>query len=462
MWSVRNGVVFSAATAVIAGCVSAQTRRDLRDLERKIDAAPPGTPARPPETRPGAPGAADDEADLARAAQLETILRVALAKNPEIREGRQRVRRSLSRTRAAARLPDLEFKYEHWAVPLSRPLALDDAQMLMWGLQQTFPAPGSLDARERMALQDARIQLEAQRARELDVIAKVRRAYSDYALAAQEQRVHVEMVELTTRMVEIARVNYQAGRATQQDVLRLVVMLSRHHNDLAGVDPRIRSARAMLNALMARPAQARLGPVPEQEPRAVELRAEELRLRLDQRRPALLAARQGFEREQAALDEARSRARWPSFMIGADYMAMPMEDSPHAWGAMVSLNLPWLNPAHAEEVRAAEHAVAAEREALDAVLYAAHYDLEEAHARYEAARESFAILDRDLLSQARQSFESAQAGFAAGLMDAVGLLDALRSYLDVKLERARAAARLMQALADLERAAGGAANEVRP
>ena len=47
-------------------------------------------------------------------------------------------------------------------------------------------------------------------------------------------------------------------------------------------------------------------------------------------------------------------------------------------------------------------------------------------------------------------------------MDAVGLLDALRSYLDVKIERARASARLMQALADLERAAGGGTVEQRP
>jgi outer membrane protein, heavy metal efflux system len=438
--------------AAVAGCVSAGTGSELREIERSVAAPPPEAPAAPAGVRPGGP---EDEAELSREARLSTILRVALARNPEIREAQERTRASLERVRAAARLPDLELKYEQWAVPLSRPLALDQAQMLMVGLQQSFPAPGSLSARERMALGDAHVLLLAQRERELDVAARARRAYWDLYQAEAEWHVHAEMVDLTTRMTEIARANYQAGRATQQDVLRLVVQLSRHHNDLATVEPMRQSARAMLNALMARPADAPIGPVPEIQPRVLELRADDLRRRLDQRRPALIAARRAVERGEATLDEARSRARWPSFMVGANYMAMPTQDSPHAWGAMVSMNLPWLNPRHGDEVRESEQALGADRDALDAVGYAARYELEEARARYDAARESFSILDRDLVRQARQSFESAQAGFSAGRMDAVGLMDALRTYLEVRLDRARAAARLESALADLERAVGG-------
>jgi outer membrane protein TolC len=174
----------------IASCVSAQTRRELREIERKLKPPPP-RPAAPASRPPGGP---EDEAALARELSLETVLRVALARSPELREGRQRVRAALERTKAASRLPDLEFKYEQWGVPLGSPLALDEAMMLMWGLQQSFPAPGSLDARERMALQEARMLLEAQRARELDVVAKVRRAYYDAYRADWEYRIHVEMV----------------------------------------------------------------------------------------------------------------------------------------------------------------------------------------------------------------------------------------------------------------------------
>jgi hypothetical protein len=43
----------------------------------------------------------------------------------------------------------------------------------------------------------------------------------------------------------------------------------------------------------------------------------------------------------------------------------------------------------------------------------------------ESARQSFTIIDQDLLAQAKRSLEATQAAYAAGRGDAVGLLDAL-------------------------------------
>jgi len=51
------------------------------------------------------------------------------------------------------------------------------------------------------------------------------------------------------------------------------------------------------------------------------------------------------------------------------------------------------------------------------------------------------------------------AEYAAGRGDAAALLDALRSYLQVRIERVRALAELASSQADLERAAGTLAVE---
>ena len=56
--------------------------------------------------------------------------------------------------------------------------------------------------------------------------------------------------------------------------------------------------------------------------------------------------------------------------------------------------------------------------------------------------------------QARRSLEATQAAYAAGHGDALGLLEALRSYLQVRIERVRALAELASSEADLKRAAG--------
>jgi outer membrane protein TolC len=121
---------------------------------------------------------------------------------------------------------------------------------------------------------------------------------------------------------------------------------------------------------------------------------------------------------------------------------------------MVAINLPWLSGRHAAEQRQAEEALQADRAALASTKNTVRYELRDAAARVDSARQSFNIIDQDLLAQAKRSLEATQAAYASGQGDAVGLLDALRSYLQVRIERVRALAELAASETDLERAAG--------
>src|SRR6185436_19341638 len=96
-----------------------------------------------------------DQAELARSARLETIVRLALERNRDLAENQAQARAAAARSQAASRLPDLEAKYEQWGVPLARPYALNQANTLMFGVRQSFPAWGSLEARGRAAAEDA-------------------------------------------------------------------------------------------------------------------------------------------------------------------------------------------------------------------------------------------------------------------------------------------------------------------
>jgi outer membrane protein TolC len=335
-----------------------------------------------------------------------------------------------------------------------RPLALDEAQMHMFGIRQSFPAPGSLGAQSEAAEAQAKVASETRRAREQDLVARVRRAYAEYYRADREYRIHIEHAGLAQRTLDMARASYQGGRGNQQDVLRVVVAMSRLHNDIATIDGERRTARGLLNTLMARPTDAPLGPPAAIDPAKVEVRADEL-TRTSEGRPEIVAAESAIRARESEVDAARSTGRWPSFMVGVQYMYMPMEQEPHNYGVTLSMSLPWLNPRYGEEVRAAEARVSAERSALSSVRNAARYELFEASERLKTARESFVIIERDLLPQAQQSFESAQAAYRGGQGDSLSLLDALQSLLDVRIERERALARVETALANVERAVGG-------
>jgi outer membrane protein TolC len=78
----------------------------------------------------------------------------------------------------------------------------------------------------------------------------------------------------------------------------------------------------------------------------------------------------------------------------------------------------------------------------------------EAKTRLDAAREAYDVLDGQVVPQTKQAVEAVGAAFASGQEASLGMLDSLRAYLQVRLERARALARLHAALADLEKAAG--------
>jgi len=406
---------------------------------------------------PAAPERADPggvEQALAREVRIEDVLDVAAKMNPEIHEAQERFLGATARAGAAGRLPDLEAKYEQWGVPLARPYALNEAGTIMVGLRQTIPAPGVLGARSRAAEGDARMLAEVQHARQQDIRARVKRAFYDYYRAYHEYRIHLEHVALESHIVELARQNYQVGRSTQQDVLRAVVDLSRLHNDVADILQQMESGKAQLNTLMARPIGAALGPPSEITPVLGHIDAAQLERMVQENRPEVASTKLGIERSQAALDAARTEARLPNIMVGADYWYQPTSAVHHAYAAMVSISLPWLNARHRDEVREAEHALAADVRAFESTRNAALYEVRDAAARLAAAQQSFRITNGDLLPQARQSFEAAQAAFAAGRGDALGLLDSARSYLQVRLEHVRALTRLGSSFGDLERAAG--------
>jgi cobalt-zinc-cadmium efflux system outer membrane protein len=173
-----------------------------------------------------------------------------------------------------------------------------------------------------------------------------------------------------------------------------------------------------------------------------------------QQRPEVAVERSAAAMRRGELDAAHAAARWPSFTLGAEYMFMPLASERHNYGVTLGLSLPWLSSRYSDEVSAAEANLAAQRSALSGAELSARYELYEALSNLQAARESLAIIERDLLPRAEQSYESAEAAYRGGGADSLVMLEALQSVLDVRVERERVIARLEVALAELERALG--------
>jgi cobalt-zinc-cadmium efflux system outer membrane protein len=450
----RSHLLLCAALLPLAtGCsLGGHVPADYPNVARDIEAPAPKSPA---------PTLADDESIIAKEARLEAITRVAVAKNPGVLEARDRARAALARVKAVGRLPDPELKYELWGQPLNRPWALNETNMHMFGFRQSFPAGGMLDAQSRIALEEARVALELTRARVLDVVADVRKAWASYWAADREKALHVEHAELTDRIVELSKVQLTMGKTSQADVLRMSLEATRVHTDLISLQNQRTISLARLNALMGRAIDAPIGPPPEPKLADAAPKIADVRASVLARRPELAAAGAAVKKGEAAVDGAKSEARVPMFMVGIDYQLMPMAPMPHNFGAMVQMSLPWLNPRHGDEIRAAEAALSADKSAQKSLETTILLEVQEAIAKYEAARTTFQLLDTQLLPASRKAFESAQATYAAGGGGALAVVEALRMYLQVRIDLSRARANVEIAISDVERAIGGPLSPVK-
>jgi outer membrane protein TolC len=399
-------------------------------------------------------GALPGDEQLAREARLGDVLAVVLARNPELAEGRARVEAGLERAAVARGLPAPELTAELEHVPLARPHAVNDAAALMVGVRQMIPAPGSRGARAAAEAAGARVDAWDVAARRRDLARRTRMAFADYAAATAEVALHEEHVALGHGLVDALRAAYRAGRASQQDVLLADLEAHRLHTDVIDARQRLTSARALLNGLMARPADAPLGPPPAPAAEPVVLDRAQLASLQARSRPELGAAdaelrRAEAERRMAAIERSR-----PDLMLEAGYVAMPEDMNVHGYRVMVSLSLPWLSGRGSAGVRAADRAIEAARHGRAAAAIAARTELDDGIARVQAARETYELVDATLLPAAERAHDAALAGLIAPQGSAITLLQAFRTRIDLRVERVRALTRLATSVADLESVLG--------
>ncbi len=242
---------------------------------------------------------------------------------------------------ADARLPAPELMAELWQVPLSRPYAIDDAGMLMFGLRQDFPAPGSLAASERAARAEADAERRLGQSAAQAIARDVRHAYADYVAATLRERAHSSHRALAERLVSAARARGFPAALHSAELTRASFELERIEVDRAADDARIESARAEINVLVGRGPGTTL-PDPREAPPETAVESLDALLSLARKRRLELAALASKARAVSAeQDQAQREATLPSFSVAALYFA-PVGGMESGIGASASASLPWL------------------------------------------------------------------------------------------------------------------------
>ena len=377
--------------------------------------------------------------------RLADAIRLAGERRDEIQSAQARIRAGEARPTIVSALAD----------PMLSP-SLDHKPFMMSGadfsvtIEQQIPLSGIRRNRRASALADHdRLRADATRTT-LDVGIDAANAY----LMLQERRrtaaLVAEQIAFASDVVNAANARYGSGTAPQSDVLRAEVEVARLDALARGLVGEVRAAEAMLNTSLGLDADNPVPPLAPVAPARSVPTWSSLKAALTSR-PELAAGRAEIARAKADVQVMRDMFKpMATIRTGPAYT---MAEG-RGWMAMVGLSLPiWRDKLHAGVAEAQ-----AMRAMSDADLRAMSRMVEGQAAaavnRLEAARERQSALTTNVLPRARMAIEPAVAGYAAGQLPLVSVIEAVQALWLVQADLIAAETELGLAWARLGRAVG--------
>jgi len=195
---------------------------------------------------------------LSRApASQRELISIVLRDNPALKAARAKWEAMKARVPQAKAWEDLragaDFRVER-SVNIPPNSFMDQTAML----EQEVPVTGKNLSRARAATAEARATFEDFRRTELDVVMRARIAYARLANGYSQLDVNRRNSELLEQFVQISRSRYEAGTATQADVLTAQTDAAKLLEARAQIEREVSDSQSALNVLMNRPAQAHL------------------------------------------------------------------------------------------------------------------------------------------------------------------------------------------------------------
>ena len=376
---------------------------------------------------------------------LADAIRVAGERRDEIEAARARARAGEARPAIVSALDD----------PMISP-SLDHLPFMLGGadvsiaFEQRIPLSGIRGSRRAAALAAVdRLRAEADQTT-LDVGIQAATAFLMLQERRRTQASVAEQIGFARDVVSAANARYSSATAPQSDVLRAEVEVARLDALARALVSQVRASEAMLNAALAQDPDL---PVPPLAPVAFVVPLppwSAIKTALTSR-PELAAGRAEVARADADVQVMRDMFRpMATIRTGPSYT---MAEG-RGWMAMVGLSLPiWRDKLRAGVAEAQAMRAMSEAD-LRAMTRMIEGDAAASLSQLHAARDRQAALMTDVLPRARIAIDPAVAGYAAGQLPLVSVIEAVQALWLVQSDLIAADTELGFAWARLGRALG--------
>lgn len=323
----------------------------------------------------------------------------------------------------------------------------------LFSVSQEFPLWGKRDLRKAVAEANAEVAAGRRNSLGLELEEQTKVAFAQYYQADQAIRVTREIRALLHTLSESVRSRYAQGVAAQSDAIRADLEQTRLGPELSALEREEEMAKAKINALIGRSANAPLAKpqVLRRVPSASGLKFEALVARARNGNPVATMARA----EIAAAEGERTlvdKSWYPDVTLSLGGTDLPNMTPRVTAGVGIKVPLQWgVREARAREASAKKGAAQLR---LDAALLKIESELQSALASLLRAQGTKDLLEHGLSQQAEAGYQSALATYQQGRGDLTPVLETARSRLQIRIEILRVETEAQTALAAIERQIG--------
>ena len=320
---------------------------------------------------------------------------------------------------------------------------------VMYGVEQTLPVFGKEKAARKAAEAEVGVAAET-----LDYEFQVLR--KELAEALFQAALTDELLEIAQQdlgwlqtLVRAVEERYQAGDASQLDLLRAQNDLSKQREEVTNAEIKRGDAYVTVNRILNRNVHSVWEPMSLPDLAPPVYYSERLLDIATRFEPRLKVMRQEIQSAQAMVNLSRKEQR-PDLGVGAQVRHYSRTGEARSGTVLLTLSFPWLN---ADKYRAAIRRDEARVQELENLLEDYHYELRaELHhltSRADAARRQALLYRNEIIPRSEAALESARAAWQTNRDLFRDVLEARRILLEARGMYFRSVAEQWETLADL-------------
>ena len=388
---------------------------------------------------------------------LSDYLSHAALNNAELKARFEEWKASLEQIPQAKALDDPKFTYSYFIEEVETRVGPQENK---FGIMQTFPWFGEIEARSDAATAKAKASQQGYESAKLKLFQQVKDAYYEFSYLATAIETAKENLELLKHFEEVARAKYRTSEATHPDVIRAQIELAKLEDILNSLKKFKEPTVARLNSILNRQAGEDLDWPQKKIPIKVELVRDDIITKIIRMNPEL--SEMDWQTQAARAEVELSKKKfYPDIGVGVDWIQTGDARTSGVSGSgqdavalMFSINIPlWHDSYKASERQARANVRRYQQKKIDLrnkkIFQALQiiYDIEDSKRKMD-------LYGNTLVSKAQELIQSSESAYRAGTIDFLSLIDAQRMLLKYQLDYERAIIDNHQSIAELESLTG--------